>query len=135
MPFNLLDYIYGLFTIPQQAAFWRRDIFFKVGMLNTKNHTCMDGELWVNIAKNKGNIIHVDIFLANFRLHNQSISGSGKYNDQYQRDRMRIQYDILGYFPSYSRIFLRNLSCIVRNPIYYIRYYLSIIRRGRVHVE
>jgi len=135
MPFNLLDYIYGLFTIPQQATFWRKDIFFKAGMLNTENHTCMDGELWINFAKNKANITFVNRFLANFRLHYESISGSGRYNNQYQQDKMRIQYDVLGYLPNPVEKILRRVWFITKYPIAHIRYYLSVLCKGRVPVK
>lgn len=135
MPFNLLDYIYGLFTIPQQTTFWRKDIFFKAGMLNTENHTCMDGELWINFAKNKANITFVNRFLANFRLHYESISGSGRYNNQYQQDKMRIQYDVLGYLPNPVGKILRRVWFITKYPIAHIRYYLSVLCKGRVPVK
>ncbi|MCL0038045.1 glycosyltransferase [Thermodesulfovibrionales bacterium] len=135
MPFNLSDYAYGLFTIPQQAAFWRREIFFKAGMLNAENSTCMDGELWVDFAKNKADIIHVNGFLAAFRLHRQSISGSGKYNDQYQRDKAKILYGILGYCPSFSRMLLQRVVLILKHPVYCMRYYLSLFRKGRVPIK
>jgi glycosyltransferase involved in cell wall biosynthesis len=135
MPFNLLDYTYGLFTIPQQATFWRREIFFKVGMLNVENRTCMDSELWVHFAKNKANIIHVNSLLANFRLHQQSISGSGRWNNQYQQDKMRIQQQVFGYSLHRLRIFWRRLCFIVKYPRQHMRYYLSILRKGRVPIK
>ncbi len=127
MPFNLLDYIYGLFIIPQQTAFWKRDLFFKTGMLNETNHTCMDAELWMDFAKNKANIVYVNKFLANFRLHPQSISGSGRYSKQYRQDWSRIQYSALGYIPNCSRRFLRKLFSLTKYPIFHMRYYLSSV--------
>ena len=123
IPFNLLDYAYGLFTIPQQATFWRRNIFFKVGMFNIKNHTCMDGELWLKFAKNKANIKYVNKVLANFRLHPHSISGSGRLSKQYYRDRVKIQRNLLGYNPNRLRTLLRRLSFLIRHPIFHVRYY------------
>ena len=135
MPFNLLDYIYGLFTIPQQATFWRKDIFLKAGMLNVENHTCMDGELWINFAKNKANITFVNCFLANFRLHYESISGSGRYNNQYQRDIMKIQCDVLGYIPNHVEKSLRKIWFIIKYPIAHIRYYLSFLCKRRLYIK
>lgn len=133
--FNLVDYAYGLFTIPQQSAFWKRDIFFEAGMLNVENYTCMDGELWVNFAKKKAVITYVDSFFANFRLHGSSISGSGRYNEQFERDKKRIQEDILGYSPGRLRVFMRGMTCHLKHPVQYLRYYLSVISNGRLSVK
>jgi len=127
MPFSPIDYVYGLLSIPQQAAFWRRDIFLKAGPLNTKNYTCMDYELFVNFIRSGANIIYVDKLLANFRLHPQSISGSGRYNKQYKKDFVNIQYDFLGYNPNRLDILLKKLLLVIRYPTYHIRYYLSIL--------
>lgn len=135
VPFNPLDYAYGLFTVPQPATFWRKDIFRKVGALSVENHTCMDYELWINFAKNRANIVHISRFLANFRLHPQSISGSGRYEGQYRQDIIRIQYDFLGYNPNRLSILLRKLFLAIKYPIHHLRYYLSIRAKGRVSVK
>jgi len=135
MPFNLLDYTYGLFTIPQPAAFWRRDIFFKARMLNIETHACMDYELWINFAKNKANIVYIDTFLANFRWYAQSKTCSGRFYDQSQRDTTRIQQQILGYAPSHSKMVFRKLWFAAKHPRHHIRYYLSVFCKGRVPVK
>lgn len=135
MPFNLLDYTYGLFTIPQPATFWQREIFFKVGLLNTETHACMDYELWVNYAKNKATIFYLDDFLANFRWHPQSKSCSGRFYDQSQRDIIRIQQQLLGYSPSRSQISWRKLRLAIKYPRQHMRYYLSVLLKGRVPIK
>ncbi len=135
MPFNLLDYIYGLFVIPQPATFWRKDIFFKVGMLNIETHSCMDYELWINCARNNASIVYTDIFLANFRWHAQSKTCSGRFYAQSRRDIIRIQQQVLGYSPSQSRIVMRKLYFAAKHPRHHIRYYLSVLRKGRVPVK
>ena len=123
VPFNFIDYTYGLFTIPQPSSFWKRNIFFKSGMLNKDNHTCMDAELWMNFAKNMGNIVYVNNLLANFRLHCNSISGSGRLNIQYYRDIKKLQYSILGYNPGKFQTLWKRLVFMMKHSIYHIRYY------------
>jgi len=133
LPFNFIDYAYGLFTIPQPSSFWKRDIFFKSGMLNKKNHTCMDAELWINFAKNNANIAYVDIFLANFRLHSQSISGSGKLSVQYKKDITKIQYVLLGHIPNNLEKCLRRIFLLIKYPFLHIRYYIFFLTRGNLN--
>ncbi len=135
MPFNLLDYVYGLFSIPQPATFWKREMFFRVGMLNPENRTCMDGELWLNFAKMGANIVYINVLLANFRLYPQSKSGSGRYHEHHQQEIKRIQHTVLGYRPNQLSILLRRLSLLIRHPIYHLRYYLPMLHRGRVSVK
>ena len=132
LPFNFIDYAYGLFTIPQPSSFWKRNIFFKSGMLNKNNHTCMDAELWINFAKNNANIAYVDIFLANFRLHCQSISGSGKYSVQYKKDITKIQYVLLGHIPNNLEKCLRRIFLLIKYPFLHIRYLYFSYLRGKI---
>ena len=123
LPFNLTDYVYGLFTIAQQSVFWKRNIFFKAGMLNENIYTCMDAELWINFAKNKANIVYTDKFLANFRLHCSSISGSGRFNVQYSKDIKKLRYNILGYNPNEFQILWKKIIFIIKYPSYHIKRY------------
>lgn len=132
VPFNLLDYAYGLYTIPQPAAFWKRKLFFESGMLNTANFTCMDFELWLNLAKNGAKIIFFNELLANFRLHQHSISGSGRHNDAYRQDLKRVRVDILGYEPGCTSLTIRKALFHLKHPIYLSRYYL---KAGRVPIS
>lgn len=130
LPFDLSDYVYGLFTLPQQAAFWRKGIFLRAGPLNVENHTCMDYELWIDFAKKGANIVYTHRFLANFRVHPQSITGSGKLNGQYRQDKARLQRDVLGYDPGQLEILLRKLFLVVKHPIYNAECYLSRLLTG-----
>jgi glycosyltransferase involved in cell wall biosynthesis len=124
MPFNLNDYAYGFFMIPQQAAFWKRKLFFDVGMLNTSNYTCMDYELWLNMARKGAKIVFFNEYLANFRLYEESISGSGRYNDVYRQDLKRIRLEILGYEPSKLSLFFHKVLFHLKHPLTLGRYYL-----------
>ncbi len=64
---------------------------------NLENRTCWDGELFVNIANQGANIGYIDGDLAGFRIHDASISGSGRMQKQFQEDCRRIFRQIRGH--------------------------------------
>ena len=132
VPFNFRDYLLGLFVIPQQSSFWRREIFFEVNGLNEENRACMDYELWVRFAERGANIKHVNCFLANFRLYRQSISGAQKYQNEYFRILKKTRKELLGFEEDQLRKLYRQMLLFVRHPLCLSRYYFSIIRRGRL---
>lgn len=82
--------LYRSTRIFQQSTFFNRDLYISVGGFNKYNRTCWDYELFVDMLA-KG-AIHktTDEVLAVFRLHEESISGSGRLNKAYQKDLERI---------------------------------------------
>ena len=61
----------GYVHIPQQAAFFRRDLWQKVGPLDPSFFFAMDYDLWVRIAK-FAPLLYTKQVWANFRLHGDS---------------------------------------------------------------
>jgi len=61
----------GYVHIPQQAAFFRRDLWQQVGPLDPSFFFAMDYDLWVRIAK-LAPLLYVPRTWANFRLHGDS---------------------------------------------------------------
>lgn len=129
-PFNFTDYMLGFFTIPQPSAFWRREIFFNAGMLNVSNYTCMDYELWLKFAMQGARITYYDAPLANFRLHVESISGSGRYSFDYIQDMQRITKSYLGYIPKKTYVNLRKVLFHLKHLKTLFRYYLKFRKNG-----
>jgi len=91
LPFNLKEYFYGVFSTPQQSSFWKSEIFYKAKGFNIENRTCMDGEFYVKAATLGFKFKSIDDVLACFRIHKDSITGSGKYNKQYLLDEEIIK--------------------------------------------
>jgi len=58
----------GYVHIPQQAAFFRAELWRKVGPLDTSFYFAMDYDLWVRIARH-AKIVYLPRLWANFRLH------------------------------------------------------------------
>lgn len=69
VPYDIHMHLAGVFIVPQQAAFWRREAFFRAGMLNPKLQFSLDGELWLKMAKMGMELHFIDKILANFRMH------------------------------------------------------------------
>ena len=56
--------------IPQPAAFWRRDLWERVGPLDTKLYFAMDYDLWVRFARETSIQYHPKLW-ASFRIHGE----------------------------------------------------------------
>lgn len=70
-------------VIFQQATFFPAPLFNAVGGFNVKNKTCWDYELYLKFLISGASHNLIDEELAVFRLHDQSISGTGRLNDLY----------------------------------------------------
>lgn len=62
----------GYVHIPQQAAFWRADLWRQVGPLDDNLYFAMDYDLWLRLAKVSEIRYYPNQVWANFRLHGDS---------------------------------------------------------------
>jgi len=83
-------YSWGAVAVFQQGAFFRREIFHKAGGFNIDNRTCWDGELYADLAIAGARFKAIPTALALFRMHSESITGSGRMAEQFRRDCRRI---------------------------------------------
>jgi glycosyltransferase involved in cell wall biosynthesis len=88
--FSVGRFFYGGTQWLQQATFFRASIFHRSEGFNVDNRTSWDGELFLKIAKLGAKIGYINADLGAFRIHEESISGSGRLNEQYREDRRRI---------------------------------------------
>jgi glycosyltransferase involved in cell wall biosynthesis len=133
-PFDLRRYIYGGVTVVQQSTFIRREAFRAVGGFNVHNRTCWDGELILDLALRGKKFKLINQFLACFRIHHTSISGSGRLNDQYIRDLGRLFWKARGREKSkldklYSQVV--RLEKWLLNPVALKARLLDMISSGR----
>jgi glycosyltransferase involved in cell wall biosynthesis len=70
----------------QQTTFFTAEQFKKVGGFNSKNRTCWDFELFLNLLQHQATHHVVKEDLAVFRLYQGSISGSGRLEDKYFKE-------------------------------------------------
>ena len=88
--FTVRRYFYGGSKFLQQSTFFRADAFLRSPKFNVENRTCWDGELFVTMAAQGARIGYIQADLASFRLHDASISGSGRTFEQYVVDSRRL---------------------------------------------
>ena len=74
----------------QQSTFFRRELFLRSEGFNVENRTCWDGELFANMVSVGAKVGYIDEDLSQFRIYASSITGSGKFKEQYRKDIDRI---------------------------------------------
>ena len=89
--FNLSDYVAGICTVNQQATFFRRSAFERARGFNVDNRIAWDGELLVDMALAGCRFATVNKILGEFRVYNESITGSGRHRQKQLDDLNRIQ--------------------------------------------
>ena len=73
--------------ISQPAVFWRRQLLDEVGFLSEQEYFCMDYDYWLRIGSRYPAGV-IDAYLANFRFHRASKSGS--VNKKQFEDELRL---------------------------------------------
>jgi glycosyltransferase involved in cell wall biosynthesis len=59
-------------VLANQAAFWRREIFNTVGMINENLHYNFDYEWFIRILRNKNKARHLNKYVGALRMHNNT---------------------------------------------------------------
>lgn len=95
--FTTRRFFYGGTRWLQQSTFFRAEAYHRSPKFNLENRTCWDGELFVKIADQGARIGYIHADLAGFRIHDDSISGSGRMNEQYRADSRRIFRELRGH--------------------------------------
>jgi glycosyltransferase involved in cell wall biosynthesis len=76
--FSILSYAYGSSIIIQPATFFRQSIYAKTHEFNVNNCSNWDGELFVDLCLAGAKFGLMNAFLGCYRIHEQSVTGSGK---------------------------------------------------------
>jgi len=95
-PWNLKHFALGARTAIQQATFFRRSAYERTTGFNVENKTCWDGELLVDMALTGARFGKIEARLGEFRIHKDSISGSGRLVERYRKDRARLRAKVMG---------------------------------------
>lgn len=112
---NLRSYVFGAVSVVQQATFIRSTAFNTTGGFNISNRTCWDYELLADMAGNNCEIKQVSDFLGAFRIYNESITGSGRYQQEIFKELARIRQRILGRSPRWGDNFLFMYFRVLKN--------------------
>ena len=121
-------FAYNAVAVFQQCAFFRREIFHKAGGFNIENRTCWDGELYADMALAGARFKTIPTTLALFRLHSESITGSGRFEEQFRLDGARI-FEKITHRPFRRSDHIRSLIGrkfkFLVNPSYLYRRFLE----------
>lgn len=115
-----MRYLYGACTVFQPGTFFHKTLFDRVRGFNADNRTCWDGELFLDFLclGFKHNVLYQDI--ATFRIHHDSITGSGRFVDAFKQDHRRIFREKLGrdphLFDALLSLALRTLKFVYSLP-------------------
>ncbi len=104
----------GYVHIPQQAAFFRADLWRSVGPLDPSYYFAMDYDLWVRISK-KAEVKYLHQAWANFRLHEAGKTLAS--DDRCWPEMLRVHYRDGGSAVSLivARYYLRKLAAPLIN--------------------
>jgi glycosyltransferase involved in cell wall biosynthesis len=95
-PLTILTMLHRSAVIFQQATFFPAWAYKKIGSFNAQNTTCWDYELFLKLLLQHVRHDVIDIDVAAFCLHKDSISGSGRLTETYLRELDRIFFDVCG---------------------------------------
>jgi glycosyltransferase involved in cell wall biosynthesis len=114
----------GYVHIPQQASFWRAELWRKVGPLDPSFYFAMDYDLWVRLAA-LAPIQYLPRLWANFRLHTQgkTITADARCWEEMLKVHYRDGGSWLGVLP--AKFILRKLVA----PL------ISARRRAKLHIQ
>jgi len=94
--FTVDGYLYGGSEWLQQSTFFRADAFRRSPGFNVQNRTSWDGELFVTMVSQGAKVGYIDCDLGAFRIHQESISGSGRMDELYLKDCRRVFRQVQG---------------------------------------
>ncbi len=94
--FTVRRSLYGGTRWLQQSTFFRSEAFRSSKRFNIENRTSWDGELFLSLVEMGYLVDYTNADLGCFRIHGESISGSGRLNDAYRKDCRRIFRQIMG---------------------------------------
>ena len=99
----------GYVHIPQQASFFRADLWRKVGPLDPTFYFAMDYDLWVRLAR-LAPLLYVPELWACFRLHGDTKTISE--DDRCWPDMLRVHYRDGGkkFSPIVAKYYIRKLA-------------------------
>jgi glycosyltransferase involved in cell wall biosynthesis len=117
----------GYVHIPQQSAFFRADLWHKVGPLDPSFYFAMDYDLWVRLAR-LAPVKYVPSLWANFRLHS-----SGKTVTADERcwpEMLKVHYRDGGSWLSIitAKYFIRNLIA----PLWRLRMRMRLSKGNKI---
>ena len=115
--FSLWMAAYGASILAQQSTFFRADMFRQTGGFNVGNRSAWDGELFVDMGIMGARFSLVPEFWSQFRIHDEGITGSGRFYDLLLAQQEKILKKITGKTPGKGHSIVSLFARIVRKMI------------------
>jgi len=80
----------GLILVSQQATFFRRSLYEKVGGLDIFLHCAMDKDLWAKCHQETLHWIDIPYYLAAFRKHDKAKGSGNEWLARYRSEKKRV---------------------------------------------
>jgi glycosyltransferase involved in cell wall biosynthesis len=106
--------VYSSCIVHQPATFFRRDLFARSGGFNPANRFSWDMELFHRFGLQQARHSLINEMLAQFRVHDSSITGVHTMNRPRLEIRDRLLREFLGRTPSRRDVWCRSLLQILR---------------------
>lgn len=94
--FDLWRFAYGGVWIMQQSTFFKREAFLDVGGFNIENRNSWDCELLLDFGLSGKKFKLVPDYWSIFVIHDSSITGSQRLQEEYMCDSLRMFKKIIG---------------------------------------
>ena len=113
-PFMALGYLYGGSTLQQPATFWKKDIYFRCGEMDSSYRFAFDTDLFVRFALRGARFKHMNQFVASFRIHPKSKSSNEL--DICSRELQLLRQKYLPFpFDSFRATCVRGVATVQRS--------------------
>jgi glycosyltransferase involved in cell wall biosynthesis len=135
IPYHFRTALFSECLVPQPAAFWRRSVMERIGLLDVSLTYQMDYEYFVRMGACGVRFGHIPDLLAAFRLHEASKTVSQYDNQFFAANReIKQRYTRLPIGGSYGNQYLKAMRLIYRARSYAVRVALrrSNLMPGRV---
>jgi glycosyltransferase involved in cell wall biosynthesis len=94
--FNIRAAAYGSCLAIQPSTFFKKSAFEMVGGFNLNNKSNWDGELLIDMALAGAKIEVINQFLSCYRVHGESITGTGRLFDAHTKHSKKMFEKIMG---------------------------------------
>ena len=123
VPFSTKDLLYLDWNIGSQAAFWRKRVIDRVGLLREDISTCFDYDWFIRLGNSAGKIRFTRDFLGGYRIHNEAKLSTINYEkrwpilvDIYRRHGISIKDEN----PFNEQFKIYRLLMLLRRLLYYV---------------
>jgi glycosyltransferase involved in cell wall biosynthesis len=109
-PFDIVNTISYLNSVPQPASFWRRSLWETLGDLREDLQFAMDGEYWIRAWANGASLHYLEGERATYRLHENSKTVSGTIKHWMERVKIAEEYMSHPKIKPHERMIRANLA-------------------------